>query len=82
MKKCLWTELLCLPCRWYSGTSETPLKSILQPGNGKDKATVSILSFPVKREDDRSNLRCVVWNRALPRGQTLENSVQLSVHCE
>ncbi|CAG0880135.1 unnamed protein product [Cyprideis torosa] len=65
---------------WYSGTSQKPLPSTLQLGHGKDKPTTSILSFVVKKEDDASTLRCVVWNRALPESQTLENTVSLSVH--
>ncbi|XP_012265796.1 hemicentin-1 isoform X3 [Athalia rosae] len=53
---------------WYRGGSSTPLHE------GRTFAVTP------SKEDDRANYRCVVWNRAMPKGQTLDATVTLNVN--
>ncbi|XP_015600681.1 hemicentin-1 isoform X2 [Cephus cinctus] len=54
--------------KWYRGTST----SLLHAGK-----TLEVIP---SKEDDRANFRCVVRNRAMPEGQTLNATVTLDVN--
>lgn len=67
---------------WYREGSAIPLQAPINRGGSKDRPTTSTLSITPQREDDGAKYRCVVWNRAIPEGQTLETTVTLNVNCK
>lgn len=67
---------------WYREGSAIPLQAPINRGGSKDRPTTSTLSITPQREDDGAKYRCVVWNRAMPEGQSLETTVTLNVNCK
>lgn len=68
--------------RWYRNGMPYPLDSIIKFGGGKNNPTSAILSVTPQRDDDGTEYRCVVWNRAMGEGEKLESSVTLNVNCK
>lgn len=67
---------------WYREGSSIPLQAPINRGGSKDRPTTSTLSITPQRDDDGAKYRCVVWNRAMPEGQSLETTVTLNVNCK
>lgn len=67
--------------KWYKEGSKQPLDAPIRIGNAKD-VTMAVLQLTPSRNDDGSVYRCFVWNRAMPDGTKMENSVTLNVNCE
>lgn len=68
--------------RWYRNGLQYPLDSIFKPGGGRNNPTSAILTVTPQRDDDGTEYRCVVWNRAMGEGEKLESSVTLNVNCK
>ena len=68
--------------RWYRNGMNYPLDSIVKNGGSRSNPTSAILSVTPQRDDDGTEYRCVVWNRALGEGEKLETSVTLNVNCK
>ncbi|OXA59469.1 Hemicentin-2 [Folsomia candida] len=66
--------------RWYRAGMPYPLESIIKNGGSRNNPTSAILSVVPQRDDDGTDYRCVVWNRALGEGEKLESSTQLNVN--
>ncbi|CAL4088052.1 unnamed protein product [Meganyctiphanes norvegica] len=64
---------------WYRKGSDVKLSSVLKPGGGRDTPTTSILTLQPEKDDDGSEYRCVVWNRA-SENEKMEAQVQLNVN--
>lgn len=68
--------------RWYKDGSSYPLEAEVTYGKTRAEASVATLTLMPTREHDGATFRCVVWNRAMPEGQQLDATVDLSVNCE
>jgi echinoid protein len=68
--------------RWYRNGMPYPLESIIKNGGSRNNPTSAILSVVPQRDDDNTEYRCVVWNRALGEGEKLESGVTLNVNCK
>ncbi|ODM93874.1 Hemicentin-2, partial [Orchesella cincta] len=66
--------------RWYRNGMPYPLDSIIKFGGSKNSPTSAILSVTPQRDDDGTEYRCVVWNRAMGEGEKLESSISLNVN--
>lgn len=69
-------------CSWFREGSKVPLQSYALKGGSKNHYTNATLQILPRRADDGAKYICVVWNRAMPEGHTLETSVALNVNCE
>nr|XP_043067396.1 kin of IRRE-like protein 1 [Drosophila bipectinata] len=67
---------------WYREGSTVPLQSYALKGGSKNHYTNATLQIVPRRADDGAKYKCVVWNRAMPEGHTLETSVSLNVNCK
>ncbi|KAH8328413.1 hypothetical protein KR067_009026, partial [Drosophila pandora] len=65
---------------WYREGSTVPLQSYALKGGSKNHYTNATLQIVPRRADDGAKYKCVVWNRAMPEGHTLETSVSLNVN--
>ncbi|KAH8412239.1 hypothetical protein KR009_000753, partial [Drosophila setifemur] len=65
---------------WYREGSTVPLQSYALKGGSKNHYTNATLQIVPRRADDGAKYKCVVWNRAMPEGHTLETSVTLNVN--
>lgn len=59
-----------------------PLQSYALKGGSKNHYTNATLQILPRRADDGAKYKCVVRNRAMPEGHSLETSVALNVNCE
>lgn len=67
--------------QWYRNGE--PVKGEIEFGGTRDRATKNILTITPTINDDRSNYRCTVWNRAMrEQERRLESYVSLNVHCK
>ncbi|XP_032294081.1 uncharacterized protein fred isoform X2 [Drosophila virilis] len=65
---------------WFREGSKVPLQSYALKGGSKNHYTNATLQILPRRADDGAKYICVVWNRAMPEGHTLETSVTLNVN--
>ncbi|KAH8392513.1 hypothetical protein KR215_010007, partial [Drosophila sulfurigaster] len=65
---------------WYREGSNVPLQSYALKGGSKNHYTNATLQILPRRADDGAKYKCVVWNRAMPEGHSLETSVALNVN--
>ncbi|EDW03955.1 GH10235 [Drosophila grimshawi] len=65
---------------WFREGSKVPLQSYALKGGSKNHYTNATLQILPRRADDGAKYICVVWNRAMPEGHTLETSVALNVN--
>ncbi|CAH4037827.1 unnamed protein product [Pieris brassicae] len=66
--------------KWYRDGTTYPLEASVINGRTRVQPSVAILTLAPSREDDGATFRCVVWNRAMPEGQRLDTTVDLSVN--
>ncbi|XP_047508759.1 hemicentin-2 isoform X1 [Pieris napi] len=66
--------------KWYRDGTTYPLEASVINGRTRVQPSVAILTLAPSREDDGASFRCVVWNRAMPEGQRLDTTVELSVN--
>ncbi|XP_038214581.1 kin of IRRE-like protein 2 [Zerene cesonia] len=66
--------------KWYRDGSTYPMEASVVNGRTRSQASVSTLTLAPNREDDGATFRCVVWNRAMPEGQKMDATVDLSVN--
>ncbi|XP_063822474.1 hemicentin-2 [Ostrinia nubilalis] len=66
--------------KWYKDGSTYPLEAEVTYGKTRAEASVATLTLMPAREHDGATFRCVVWNRAMPEGQQLDATVDLSVN--
>lgn len=78
----LTLRLTSLCCSWFREGSKVPLQSYALKGGSKNHYTNATLQILPRRADDGAKYICVVWNRAMPEGHTLETSVTLNVNCK
>ena len=52
------------------------------PGRNRQEPTVSVLSVVPRKEDDGSEYRCTVWNRAIAESELMEASTTIEVNCK
>ena len=52
------------------------------PGRNRSQPTVSLLSIVPRKEDDGSEYRCTVWNRAIAESELMEASTTFDVNCK
>lgn len=68
---------------WYKeGSIGGPLQATLKKGGAKDMRSTAILTIIPRKEDDDAKYKCVVHNRAMAEGESLETSVTLNVNCK
>ena len=67
---------------WYNEANSKLLDAALIKGKNKDEPTMSVLSVMPTKEDDGSQYRCTVWNRALAKGQKMETKTKIFVNCK
>ncbi|XP_067623295.1 neural cell adhesion molecule 1 [Eurosta solidaginis] len=65
---------------WYREGSTVPLQSYILKGGSKNHYTNATLQILPRRADDGAKYKCVVWNRAMTEGHTLETTVTLNVN--
>ncbi|XP_075150906.1 friend of echinoid [Haematobia irritans] len=65
---------------WYREGSTVPLQSYILKGGSKNHYTNATLQILPRRVDDGAKYKCVVWNRAMTEGHTLETTVALNVN--
>ncbi|XP_030383652.1 Down syndrome cell adhesion molecule homolog [Scaptodrosophila lebanonensis] len=65
---------------WYREGSNVPLQSYALKGGSKNHYTNATLQIVPRRADDGVKYKCVVWNRAMPEGHSLETTVALNVN--
>lgn len=53
-----------------------------RPGGNRSEATTSVLSIVPRKEDDGSEYRCTVWNRAIAENELMEASTTIDVNCK
>ncbi|XP_072939303.1 B-cell receptor CD22 [Epargyreus clarus] len=66
--------------KWYRDGSTYPMEASLVHGRTRAEPSVATLALVPSRDDDGATFRCVVWNRAMPEGQQLDATVDLSVN--
>ncbi|XP_013183075.2 hemicentin-2 [Amyelois transitella] len=66
--------------KWYREGSSYPLEAVITHARSRDEPTVATLPVSPRKEDDGAIFRCVVYNRAMPKGQQLDATLQLSVN--
>lgn len=66
--------------KWYRDGSIYPMEAMMTHAKTRAEATVATLSLNTTKEDDGAIFRCVIWNRAMPEGEQLDASVELSVN--
>ncbi|XP_030027514.2 hemicentin-1 isoform X2 [Manduca sexta] len=66
--------------KWYRDGSVYPLETTMTHAKTRAEPTVATLKLNPTKEDDGATFRCVVWNRAMPEGQQLDATVELSVN--
>ncbi|XP_014244572.1 hemicentin-1 isoform X1 [Cimex lectularius] len=64
--------------RWYRQGQNEPIEAAVK--STIDQGVVSTLTLKPDKSDDGAMFRCVVWNRAMPAGVKLEESVNLNVN--
>ena len=52
------------------------------PGRSRNEPTMSVLSIMPRKEDDGSEYRCTVWNRAIEESELMEASTTIDVNCK
>ncbi|XP_046807302.1 Down syndrome cell adhesion molecule-like protein 1 isoform X1 [Lucilia cuprina] len=65
---------------WFREGSTVPLQSYILKGGSKNHYTNATLQILPRRVDDGAKYKCVVWNRAMTEGHTLETTVALNVN--
>ncbi|XP_073825110.1 uncharacterized protein [Musca autumnalis] len=65
---------------WYREGSTVALQSYILKGGSKNHYTNATLQILPRRVDDGAKYKCVVWNRAMTEGHTLETTVALNVN--
>ncbi|XP_063621729.1 hemicentin-2 [Cydia splendana] len=66
--------------KWYRDGSTYPLEANMTHARTRAEPTIATLTLTPTRDDDDAVFRCVVWNRAMPEGQQLDATIQLSVN--
>ena len=52
------------------------------PGRNRQEPTTSVLTVTPRKEDDGSEYRCTVWNRAIAESELMEASTSIDVNCK
>ena len=77
------TDQLCPQISWYRvGEPDTALPALELPGRTRAQPSQAVLAIVPRKEDDASDYRCTVWNRAMPETELMETSTSINVNCE
>jgi len=66
---------------WYRvGEPDTALPALELPGRTRAQPSQAVLAIVPRKEDDASDYRCTVWNRAMPETELMETSTSINVN--
>lgn len=66
--------------KWYRDGSVYPVEAKITHAKTRSEPTVATILLNPTKEDDGATFRCVVWNRAMPEGQQLDATIDVSVN--
>ena len=67
---------------WFKNNEPGDFNVVFEASRTRDQPSISTLVVSPSKEDDGSEFKCSVWNRAIAKEQTMEESTRIFVNCK
>ena len=67
---------------WFKNNEPGDFNVVYEASRTRDQPSISTLIVSPSKEDDGSEFKCSVWNRAIAKEQTMEEKTTIFVNCK